>query len=408
VTTDKRTKAKTKKVAGGKWVKDSIGVLYVVEGQVQFADDFEHLANGFCRLLEVPEEKVAALIEEWVQYCLEMHGQLPSQLSAEIKISALTAAVQKVFTIAGPRFEDLSQRTSWGTDFFGNQADTIYAGSISGNITRAVVGCKKSGFAWLIEPESQKAVHAGSIEYDTAYFNDRPDSHYGMKQYLQHTDWRMQKARRFAAHMLDVSGERAKKWLKNPADVSLLDIGSATGLFRAAVGELGFEHCGIDLSADAIELCRQNFGFATWEGSIFDLEKHIKNGQKFNIITLWDVIEHLDRHIEALQSIANYLTDDGIIVVRSPNLESMEATILGDMYYSFKLDHTSYFSVRSLDKLFSQIDMKSIHTETVSHIFKGCLGVQYLYDAGERMEGADILAVYARDDASAKRRGLSQ
>ncbi len=381
----------------GEWVKDTIGVLYVVDGMVQFADDFEHLANGFCRLLEVSEPQVMALVEEWVDLCFATHDQkLPSQLSTEAKIECLRQAVQNIFAIKGERFVDLADAKIWGSDFLGNQADTIYAGSISGNLSRAVVGCKSSGFAWLIDPVNKNAVHADSIKYDTAYFDNKPDGHYGMKKYLQHTDWRMQKARRFAKHMLAVAGPRAEKWLKDPAQIALLDVGSATGLFRAAAGECGLKHYGIDISTDAIEHCRQGFGFDTWLGSIFDVGKHAGQALKFNIVTLWDVIEHLDRHVEALKHLTQYLTDDGIIVIRTPNLESMEASVLNDMYYSYKLDHTSYFSVRSLNTMLKLVEMEPIHSETVSHIFKGFLGVQHLYDAGKNMKGADILAVYAR------------
>lgn len=392
-----RKLTKTGRNKNGKWVRESIGVLYVVDGQVQFADDHEHMANGFVRLLEVPEEKVTELIEEWVEQSLERHGQLlPSQIPPAAKIECLRLAALKVFPPKAGRLQEMAAAGAWGADFLGNKADTIYAGSISGNLSRAVVGCKSTGFAWLVNPSEKSTVHANSIEYDTAYFDDRPDSHYGMKQYLQHTDWRMQKARRYAAHVLDVSGARAEKWLKNPADASLLDVGSAIGLFRAAAAEFGLSHYGIDVSTDAIEHCKNGFGFETWLGSIFDVEKHAKAGQKFNIITLWDVIEHLDRHLDALKYVTQFLSDDGVVVIRTPNLESMEATILGDMYYSYKLDHTSYFSVRSLNSMFEQVGLVPIHTETISHIFRGFLGVQHLYDAGKRMEGADILAVYAR------------
>jgi len=387
----------------GKWVKDTIGVLYVVDDIVQFADDHDHFANGVCRLLEVPEEKVRALVEEWVQQSLNSFDQqLPSQLHVNEKIDCLLLAVSNVFALSGGRLTELSETRAWGTDFLGNPADRIYAGSISGDTSRAVVGCQSTGFAWLVDPLAQSPVNALSIEYDTAYFDDRKDSHYGMKQYLKHTDWRMQKARRCAKHMLEVAGPRAKIWMQDPSKVSLLDVGSAIGLFRAAVGEHGIAHFGIDVSADAIGHCREGFGFETWLGSLFDVGKHAQSGQKFNIITFWDVIEHLDRHVEALQYIRQFLTDDGIIVVRTPNLESTEATILGDMYYSYKLDHTSYFSVRSLDKMFKLVGMEPIHRETVSHIFKGFLGVQHLYEVGMRQQGADILALYGRAE------GLSQ
>ena len=197
----------------GHWVKDTIGVLYVVDGQVQFADDFDHLANGFCRLLEISEMQIMQLIEEWVIHTLiEQAGKLPSQLPPEQRLKSLQQAVLNVFPPDSKRFTKLDSQ-DWGKDFLGHSADTVYAGSISGNLSRAVVGSSKSGFAWLINPREASVIDARSIEYDTAYFNDRPDSHYGMKQYLQHTDWRMNKARRFANHMLKVAGIKGQTWL---------------------------------------------------------------------------------------------------------------------------------------------------------------------------------------------------
>ncbi|CAN5184637.1 hypothetical protein BH11CYA1_BH11CYA1_33780 [soil metagenome] len=381
----------------GQWVRESLGVLYVVDGQVQFSDDHEHFANGILRLLEVPEEKLTELIEVWVEQSLALHKKLPSQMPMDAREECLRLAALMVFPPKADRLKELTAGANWGTDFLGTNPDTVYAGSISGNVARGVVGCSTTGFAWLVDPLEKAPVHADSIVYDTAYYDDKPAGHYGPKQYLKQLDWRMQKARRYTAHILEVSGARADKWLKNPSEASLLDVGSAIGLFRAAAAEYGLSHYGIDVSSDAIEHCKNNgFGYDSWLGSIFDIEKHAKPNQKFNIITLWDVIEHIGNHVDAFKLVDKFLADDGVIVIRTPNLECIEAAILGDMYYSYKLDHTSYFSVRSLNSLFEQVGLVPIHTATVSHMFKGCFGAQHLYDAGQRLYGADILAVYAR------------
>lgn len=392
---EKTTKKQTKP---GVWVKDTIGVLYVVDGIVQFAEDFDHLSNAVIRLMEISEEKVCQLVEAWVETSAQNHGgRLPSQLSDQLRMDCLRQAFLEVLPVEGAHPLSLADSQKWGVDLFGNQADTIYSRSISGNTSRAVVGNSQTGFAWLIDPLTNQAIDPRSIVYDTAYYNDRPDRHYGPKQYLQHSDWRMQKSRRHVKRALDVSGERAQRWLADPQKVSVLDIGSATGMLRAAFAEKGFNHFGIEPSLDAIEHCKNTLGFETWAGSIFDLQKHAAADQKFNIITILDVIEHLDHINEAIQSVQPVLTEDGVIVIRTPNLECIDATILGDHYYSYKLDHTSYFSPRSMKSFLKTIGMEAIHIETISHVLRGFLGVQCLYDANERLEGADLFVVSARE-----------
>ncbi len=74
----------------------------------------------------------------------------------------------------------------------------------------------------------------------------------------------------------------------------MLDVGSGIGYFRQAAQTLGFEHYGIDLSPDIIKQCKEAFGFDTWQGRIEDL-REIAAGKKFQLITMFDVIEHLEK-----------------------------------------------------------------------------------------------------------------
>jgi hypothetical protein len=73
---------------------------------------------------------------------------------------------------------------------------------------------------------------------------------------------------------------------------------------------------------------------------------------------------------------------------------AFEAAILGDYYYSYKLDHVLYFSPTSLNAMMSRLGLRPLYIETDSHIFKGVLGADYLFKKGRALEGADILAVY--------------
>jgi 2-polyprenyl-3-methyl-5-hydroxy-6-metoxy-1,4-benzoquinol methylase len=382
-------------VKSGQWHETAMGLLYEVEGRIQFCDDFDHFRNGVVRLLEVPTERVIALIERTVQLVKEGEGKLISDSHPEKVIPYLKAARKELFPESDRPLTMLGDSVDWGTNFKGSKADTIFAGSISGDSSRAVVGNKKDSFAWLVAPSEQKAVHPNSIVYDTAYYDDKPVSHYGMKKYLQQLDWRSEKARRLINLIVDNSGERKARWLANPEHVKLLDVGSATGLFRSVAAEKGFSHYGIDLSEDAIALGKEHYGYETWHGGIFDLEK-FAGDHKFDVVTMFDLIEHIDRHVDSMKILADLLSDDGIVVVRTPNLEAFEADVLGDHYYSFKFDHTSYFSVPSLNELMKTVGLEPCYVETSSHIFKGLLGADFLFQMGKKNKGADIIAFYKK------------
>lgn len=379
------------------WSETTQGIIYVVDGKVQFADDFDHFRNGFCRLLEVEVAKGKALVERIVAVTLEKNGKLPSELDAEVVAANIKEAVLLEFPPAKGRLEALGDAKQWGSDLWGKAADKVFAGSISGDVSCAVVGSTESGFAWLVKPESAVVVDPVSIEYDKAYFSDKEVHHYGMKQYLAHKDWRMEKARRLTCLVVDNMGKRTASFKAGGASTRILDIGSASGFFRAAFAELGFSHFGTELSGEMIQLASEGFGYETWQGGIFEMEEIVPKGtEPFHMITMWDVIEHLDRHKESLLILQKYLREDGVIVVRTPNLLCFEADVLGDMFYSYKFDHTSYFSVKSLNALMSDVGMEPVYMETSSHFFKGLLGANHTYKIGQDLYGADIVSVYGR------------
>ncbi len=111
------------------------------------------------------------------------------------------------------------------------------------------------------------------------------------------------------------------------------------------------------------------------------------------------------RAASRLPNVILVITDDqgygdlgvnGNEVIRTPNLSAQEAEILGDSYYSFKLDHVRYFSANSLNEMMHGVKMKAVFSETASHLFKGILGADYLFKLGQARRGADILALYER------------
>jgi hypothetical protein len=389
-----QSESKNAESRAGGWFDTALGILYVVDGEVQFADDHDHFKNGFCRLLEVKPDQSRHLVEESVAAGFEKYDKLFSRLPDEQRLDCVGIGIRRCFggdnsARNTPLFEE------WGTDLDGAAADTVFAGAISGDPSRLVVGNSISEFAWLVNANTNLRVLEDSTVYDTGYYQGNV-AHCGYSQYAAQADWRLEKAARLVRTVLHNSGYRQRKWLESPGEVKVLDVGAGIGYMRNGFADLGFQHYGIEVSADIIRASSERFGYDTWSGGVYGVPDFAK-GMKFDIITLWDVIEHFDDPRRALKLLVEYLVSDGLLVVRTPNLMSTESMLLGDYYYSFKFDHLCYFSPKSLSQMMESLGLKPVYVETVSHLLKGLLGANLLFSLGQQMRGADILAIYSRE-----------
>ncbi|MCG3121297.1 MAG: Ubiquinone biosynthesis O-methyltransferase [bacterium] len=101
----------------------------------------------------------------------------------------------------------------------------------------------------------------------------------------------------------------------------LLDLGCGRGYFLATAREHGFEVTGIDVSARAIEYARRSFGVEATAKTLDELQK---DSQKFDVITLWHVLEHFTDPVSTLRKIKNLLQENGVCCIEVPNLHSLK------------------------------------------------------------------------------------
>lgn len=101
---------------------------------------------------------------------------------------------------------------------------------------------------------------------------------------------------------------------------NLLDVGCNTGLFISIAQNYGFRVTGIDFDQKAIKIAKTNFKLKNVYPVI--LEEFIPLvKEKFDIISFFDVLEHLSRPRETFQQIKNILKIGGYIVLSIPNRE---------------------------------------------------------------------------------------
>ena len=98
----------------------------------------------------------------------------------------------------------------------------------------------------------------------------------------------------------------------------VLDVGCGVGNFLALAASRGWECYGIDFDADAIAAGKRTFGLEHLEvASLADYAaRHA--GETFDLITFFDVLEHLDDHNAFLESVTRLLAPSGAVALSVP------------------------------------------------------------------------------------------
>jgi SAM-dependent methyltransferase len=103
--------------------------------------------------------------------------------------------------------------------------------------------------------------------------------------------------------------------LKKNAAINILDIGCGTGLMLNELEKIGETH-GMDMSDEAIAFSKEIFSGEVKQGFLPDQIPFERNA--FDLITLLDVIEHVEHDAEALKEIRERLVVGGKAVITVP------------------------------------------------------------------------------------------
>ena len=97
----------------------------------------------------------------------------------------------------------------------------------------------------------------------------------------------------------------------------LLDVGCGVGYFLRIAEKNGYDVSGIDFSSVASEVARDKFGLSITVGELKDIK--IRK-QSYDIITLWNVIEHFYDPITNISIIYKLLKKKGVLLIETPNI----------------------------------------------------------------------------------------
>jgi len=137
----------------------------------------------------------------------------------------------------------------------------------------------------------------------------------------------------------------------------LLDIGCTFGLFVKTALDAGWNAYGSDISGYAVRQAKK-LGIKNVRVGLDFRENY------FDVVTLYEVIEHVDKPLEEMRKISALLKKGGWIVIHTGNLGSLTAKIRGAANPYFQLGHVNYFSKKTLKELMEKAGFRVARLDT--------------------------------------------
>jgi 2-polyprenyl-3-methyl-5-hydroxy-6-metoxy-1,4-benzoquinol methylase len=121
----------------------------------------------------------------------------------------------------------------------------------------------------------------------------------------------------------------------------LLDVGTAAGAFLAAARDRGWEVEGCEPNRWMSEWGSRHYGIQIRTGELFEQDFQSRS---FDVVTLWDVIEHTPDPSRVILHVAGLLKPGGLLVVNYPDIGSWIARLLGRRWPFLSSVHLYYFT----------------------------------------------------------------
>jgi 2-polyprenyl-3-methyl-5-hydroxy-6-metoxy-1,4-benzoquinol methylase len=122
----------------------------------------------------------------------------------------------------------------------------------------------------------------------------------------------------------------------------LLDFGCGGGSFLARMAHQGWHVTGLDMSDTTVQRVRSELNLPVLAGTLPhpDLQP-----ESFDVVTMWQSLEHVHEPLEALREAHRLLVPDGKLIVAVPNIDSLPFEWFGAEWFGLDLPrHLAHFS----------------------------------------------------------------
>jgi len=139
---------------------------------------------------------------------------------------------------------------------------------------------------------------------------------------------------------------------------AILDIGCSSGSFLASMNNGKWKLFGIEMDGLTAEKARSRSSAEIFVGDVMDAPFQPNS---FDVVTCFDVLEHVYQPRELFARVLHWLRPGGIFFAKVPNIDSWEARLFGTYWYGLELPrHLFHFSPRSLRPLVTDIGFREV------------------------------------------------
>jgi len=184
------------------------------------------------------------------------------------------------------------------------------------------------------------------------FTNPRPDDselgkYYKSENYISHTNTRKGLISKLyhlvRAYTLSRKVKLVSKYVSRG---TILDYGCGTGMFLDACKKAGFDPIGVEPDSGARTLAL-NLGL-----KVFDAKGSLPSDARFDVITLWHVLEHVSDLNDTIATLSSQLKDSGVVIIAVPNHKSWDASYYGSFWAAYDVPrHLYHFDQSSLESL---------------------------------------------------------
>ena len=160
---------------------------------------------------------------------------------------------------------------------------------------------------------------------------------------------------------------------KPPLERSILDFGSGWGFFLAVAKERQWITFGLEPLTTCSVYARATFGLDIVTNT---LREGLLPPNSFDVITSFQVFEHLPYPERDIQILGKALRPDGLILIEVPNIETWTVRLSKARHRHFVEDHINFFSKKTLGRLLEKNGLKVIdryhpvRRMSVRHLFE--------------------------------------
>lgn len=160
----------------------------------------------------------------------------------------------------------------------------------------------------------------------------------------------------------------------------LLDVGTAAGSFLHVAAARGWTVSGCEPNNWLCDWGKKTYGLDIRQGTLFD--QRYPAGT-FDVVTVWDVLEHTDDPKAFLGECQRVLKPGGLLIVNCPDIGSWAARLMGRSWLMLVSTHLYYFTRRTLSQMLQVVGFRVLNMKP--HI--QWLELGYVIKRGEPVAG---------------------